>query len=93
MWSQISLHIMVEENEKIRKCHLDAYGSTTEPSHKSHHAPVPYSMHYLETEMYKYVHVDVRKWLQNIWPMNGGIWDMDLLSAVISQPVFHLECF
>ena len=54
---------------------------------------VPYSMHHLVTEMYTYVHIDVRKWLQNIWPMNRGIWDMGLLSAVISRPVFHLECF
>ena len=44
---------------------LDAYGSTTDPSHKScdHHAPVPYFMHRRITEMYAYVHIHVRKWL------------------------------
>ena len=39
---------------------LDAYGSTTDPSHKSHHAPVPYFMHHSVTEMYAYVHIHVR---------------------------------
>ena len=39
-----------------------AYRSNTHPSHKSHHAPIPYSMLHLVTETYTYVPIDVRKW-------------------------------
>ena len=66
MLSQISLSInsiyTLWSKQTSRKCQLDAYGSTTDPSHKSHHAPVPYSMHHLATEMNTYMHIDVRKW-------------------------------
>ena len=64
---------------------LDAYGSTTDPSHKSHHAPVPYFMHRCVKEMYADVHIDVRKWLKNIWHMNHGIWNIGLLSTVVNK--------
>ena len=58
-----NLHIMVKENIYEMSSDLDAYGSTTDPSHKSHHALVPYFMHRRVTKMYAYVHIHVRKWL------------------------------
>ena len=48
------LHIMVKKT--FRKSHLDAYSSTIDLSHKSHHAPVVPCC----KNMHTYVHIGVR---------------------------------